>query len=134
MELFLFSAFIVFNFFIRLVFSLSKNVSHTDAYVHLFVIDQRRQHGLDFEVRNSLVPGPFAYPPLQHMLVGLFPRQMWVPVAKSLNIINDILLIICTYATANFVVSHLDSPIQSVTGLSIGFLTALISSLSLIHI
>jgi len=95
-ELLFFSiALAVFTFAIRMPFWL---VDCGDEATTWWIINRHKDlNRIDYEVPDSLIDGPHAYPPLQYFLISRFPKKYWALIGNVSNIAYDSIAVVLAY-------------------------------------
>lgn len=110
---------LIFAFLCASLLRLSFSTAETsDQWVSFWLISrQRRQRWITYEARDSIVPGIYGYPSLQHFLISRLPRRSWGIAGRLTNILYDLITGGCVYWLA----SHIDAGAardQTIAGLS----------------
>ena len=91
----------LFSFLIRMIFLVlpskgpdSDDVNHLWRTSH---IKERVAFLRDYRVKDSIIEGYHASPPLASLIISLFPRRHWLFAGKILNILYDCVSVILSY-------------------------------------
>lgn len=123
---------VIFSILIRLLFGVSgkKNVLD-DTFNHLYYINTQKGHKyFNFNFEGSIIKSNFGYPRFQHWIISRFPKDSWLFIGQTLNMIYEIVYIILLYVLSIYLFKDIDVSDSNISIISLPAWVALLFSSS----